>query len=84
MSLASLLKSDVSDGIIAPGYEPEAYEILKAKKGGKRIRYRSSGAGRIEVFPLISGTIFLTMLRHVCTADFIRWSDALLFMGILA
>ncbi|EER06774.1 bifunctional purine biosynthesis protein, putative [Perkinsus marinus ATCC 50983] len=35
VSLASLLKSDVSDGIIAPGYEPEAYEILKAKKGGK-------------------------------------------------
>tara|TARA_B100000768_G_C10920177_1_gene225306 strand:+ start:297 stop:398 length:102 start_codon:yes stop_codon:yes gene_type:complete len=27
----------VSDGIIAPGFEPEALEILKAKKGGKYI-----------------------------------------------
>ncbi|KAF4675678.1 hypothetical protein FOL47_007450 [Perkinsus chesapeaki] len=33
--LANLLKSDVSDGIIAPGFEPAAYDILKAKKGGK-------------------------------------------------
>lgn len=31
---ALLLKSEVSDGIIAPGYEPEALEILKAKKKG--------------------------------------------------
>ncbi|KAF4711109.1 hypothetical protein FOZ63_019279, partial [Perkinsus olseni] len=35
VSLASLLKVDVSDGIIAPGFEPDAYDILKAKKGGK-------------------------------------------------
>lgn len=27
----------VADGIIAPGYEPAALEILKAKKGGKFI-----------------------------------------------
>ena len=25
----------VSDGIIAPGYEPDALEVLKKKKGGK-------------------------------------------------
>ena len=31
---ARLIKSEVSDGIIAPGYEPEALEILKAKKKG--------------------------------------------------
>ncbi|KAF4671561.1 hypothetical protein FOL46_000242 [Perkinsus olseni] len=35
VSLASLLKVDVSDGIIAPGFEPDAYDILQAKKGGK-------------------------------------------------
>ncbi len=31
---AKLVKREVSDGIIAPGYEPEALEILKAKKNG--------------------------------------------------
>merc|ERR1719424_742022 len=37
LSTAQLLKIEVSDGIIAPGFEPEALEILKAKKGGKYI-----------------------------------------------
>ena len=31
---ATLIKREVSDGIIAPGYEPEALEILKSKKKG--------------------------------------------------
>ena len=31
---ARLNKREVSDGVIAPGYEPEALEILKAKKKG--------------------------------------------------
>ena len=31
---AKLIKRAVSDGVIAPGYEPEALEILKAKKKG--------------------------------------------------
>ena len=31
---ARLIKREVSDGIIAPGYEPEALEILKGKKKG--------------------------------------------------
>jgi phosphoribosylaminoimidazolecarboxamide formyltransferase/IMP cyclohydrolase len=34
---AMFLKKEVSDGIIAPGYTPEALAILKAKKGGKFI-----------------------------------------------
>eukprot|EP00933_Yihiella_yeosuensis_P036828 TRINITY_DN30644_c0_g1_i1.p1 TRINITY_DN30644_c0_g1~~TRINITY_DN30644_c0_g1_i1.p1 ORF type:complete len:613 (-),score=175.43 TRINITY_DN30644_c0_g1_i1:74-1912(-) len=34
---AMILKIEVSDGIIAPGFAPEALEILKAKKGGKFI-----------------------------------------------
>merc|ERR1712203_629481 len=37
VATASILKIEVSDGIIAPGFEPEALEILKAKKGGKFI-----------------------------------------------
>ena len=31
---AKLIKREVSDGVIAPGYEPEALEILKSKKKG--------------------------------------------------
>ena len=31
---ARLIKREVSDGVIAPGYEPEALDILKAKKNG--------------------------------------------------
>ena len=31
---AKLIKREVSDGVIAPGYGPEALEILKAKKKG--------------------------------------------------
>ena len=32
---ALLLKNEVSDGVIAPGYSKKAMDILKAKKGGK-------------------------------------------------
>lgn len=35
VSTALLIKREVSDGVIAPGYVPEALEILKAKKKGK-------------------------------------------------
>lgn len=31
---ARIIKREVSDGVIAPGYEPEALAILKAKKNG--------------------------------------------------
>ena len=31
---AEFLRREVSDGIIAPGYEPEALEVLKGKRGG--------------------------------------------------
>ncbi len=34
VTTASMIKREVSDGIIAPGYEPEALEILKTKKSG--------------------------------------------------
>lgn len=34
VATAKLIKREVSDGVIAPGYEPEALEILKAKKKG--------------------------------------------------
>ena len=34
VTTAKLIKREVSDGVIAPGYEPEALEILKSKRGG--------------------------------------------------
>ena len=34
VSTAKIIKREVSDGVIAPGYEPEALEILKGKKKG--------------------------------------------------
>lgn len=34
VATAKLIKREVSDGVIAPGYEPEALEILQAKKNG--------------------------------------------------
>ncbi|MBR2340007.1 MAG: phosphoribosylaminoimidazolecarboxamide formyltransferase [Clostridia bacterium] len=34
VTTAIMLKREISDGIIAPGYEPEALEILKTKKKG--------------------------------------------------
>lgn len=34
LSIALLIKKEVSDGVIAPGYTSEALEILKSKKGG--------------------------------------------------
>ena len=34
VATAMLIKPEVSDGVIAPGYEPDALEILKSKKKG--------------------------------------------------
>ena len=34
VATARIIKREVSDGVIAPGYEPEALEILKGKKNG--------------------------------------------------
>mmetsp|Transcript_17220 Transcript_17220/g.48968 ORF Transcript_17220/g.48968 Transcript_17220/m.48968 type:complete len:614 (+) Transcript_17220:84-1925(+) len=43
IATANILKIEVSDGIIAPGFEPEALEVLKAKKGGKFIVLKADG-----------------------------------------
>ena len=56
VATAKLIKREVSDGIIAPGYEPEALEILKAKKkGGYAViqidpNYKPNPIERKEVF----------------------------------
>lgn len=41
---ARVLQKEVSDGIIAPGYEPAALAILAAKKGGKFIVLQATSA----------------------------------------
>jgi AICAR transformylase/IMP cyclohydrolase PurH len=40
LSLARVLKREVSDGIIAPGFEPEALELLKRKQKGRYKLFR--------------------------------------------
>jgi phosphoribosylaminoimidazolecarboxamide formyltransferase/IMP cyclohydrolase len=41
VATARFLKGVVSDGVVAPGYAPEALEILRAKKGGAFIVLRA-------------------------------------------
>ncbi len=56
VATAKLIKREVSDGVIAPGYEPEALEILSAKKkGGYNViqidpSYRPAPVEHKEVF----------------------------------
>lgn len=35
LATAKIISREVSDGVIAPGYTPEALDVLKKKKGGK-------------------------------------------------
>jgi len=41
LSLATLLATVISDGIIAPGFEPGAVEVLSAKKGGRYVVFEA-------------------------------------------
>ena len=66
-STAALLKIEVSDGIIAGDYAPEALEILKAKKGGKYIVLRADEA--YEPPPDEERTVFGTVFRQRRAAE---------------
>ncbi len=35
LATARIISREVSDGVIAPGYSPEALDVLKKKKAGK-------------------------------------------------
>ena len=35
LATAKIISREVSDGIIAPGYSKEAFDVLSKKKGGK-------------------------------------------------
>ena len=56
LETAQFLKGVVSDGIIAPGYAPEALEILRGKKGGgfivmqADVDFRAPARERREIF----------------------------------
>jgi len=67
VSTAELLKIEVSDGIIAAGFEPEALEILKAKKGGKYIVLQADPA--FEPALEEQRTIFGTSFRQSRAAE---------------
>ncbi len=55
-SLARLIGREVSDGVIAPGYEPDALEILKQKKGGKYLVLQMDAS--YEPPPIETRTVF--------------------------
>jgi phosphoribosylaminoimidazolecarboxamide formyltransferase/IMP cyclohydrolase len=78
---ARIIKREVSDGVIAPGYEPEALEILKSKKNGNyniiRIDpdYQPELLERKQVFGIMfeqgrnEGTIDEELLKNVVTKN---------------
>lgn len=60
----SKIKFQVSDGIIAPGYLPEALEILKKKKGGNYCILQVRKLHR-QFFPIQYAIIKSMMVVHV-------------------
>ena len=58
-SLAEVLRREVSDGIIAPGYEPAALDVLRQKRGGAYVAlevdpsYEPSERERRDCFGLV-------------------------------
>ena len=59
---AMIIKTEVSDGIIAPGFHPEALDILKAKKGGKYVVFRIEPDYEPE--PVEERTVFGMTIRQ--------------------
>ena len=78
---ARLIKREVSDGVIAPGYEPEALEILKSKKNGNYCvieideNYEPDPIERKQVFGVVfeqghnNLKIDKTLLEHIVTKE---------------
>jgi phosphoribosylaminoimidazolecarboxamide formyltransferase/IMP cyclohydrolase len=78
---ARLINREVSDGVIAPGYDREALEILKAKKRGNYLvmeidaDYRPGETEAKEVFGLMmeqkrnDALIDMNLLKNIVTRD---------------
>merc|ERR1712203_841540 len=64
---ASILKIEVSDGIIAPDFAPEALEILKAKKQGKFIVLKADESFKppAKEFRMVGGLGFMQKRNDV-------------------
>ena len=54
---ALLIKKEVSDGIIAPDYHPEALSILKQKKGGKYIIFKGNNIQNNKEYRELQGIV---------------------------
>lgn len=48
VTTAKIISREVSDGCIAPGYAPEALQILSKKKGGKYLLLQVSCATPLQ------------------------------------
>ena len=62
VATAKILKHEVSDGVIAPGYEPEALEILKTKKKGNYVILEMDPA--YEPAPIETKQVFGVMFEQ--------------------
>jgi phosphoribosylaminoimidazolecarboxamide formyltransferase/IMP cyclohydrolase len=81
VATAKLISREVSDGVIAPGYEKAALDILKAKKGGKYLvieidaAYAPGETETREVFGIQfeqkrnNATVTAAMLKNVVTKN---------------
>jgi phosphoribosylaminoimidazolecarboxamide formyltransferase/IMP cyclohydrolase len=81
VSTAALIRREVSDGVIAPAYEPEALEMLSGKKNGRYVvvrmdpDYEPGEMEAREVFGVVleqkrnDATIEAGMLQNVVTEE---------------
>lgn len=81
VSTAQLIRREVSDGVIAPAYAPEALDILRQKKGGKYVviemdpGYEPGEMESREVFGIVleqkrnDAVVSADMLRNIVTKN---------------
>ncbi|MGI6689169.1 MAG: phosphoribosylaminoimidazolecarboxamide formyltransferase [Christensenellales bacterium] len=81
LTTARIIAREVSDGIIAPGYAPEALEVLRGKRGGKYSviqidsKYEPEAVERRQVFGITleqgfnSAVIDRALLGNIVTAN---------------
>jgi phosphoribosylaminoimidazolecarboxamide formyltransferase/IMP cyclohydrolase len=81
VSTAQLVRREVSDGVIAPAYAPEALDILRQKKGGRYVviemdpGYEPDEMETREVFGIVleqqrnNAAISADMLRNIVTKN---------------
>lgn len=51
LATARIISREVSDGVIAPGYSPEAFDVLAKKKGGKYCVLQVRSLTHYEILP---------------------------------